>query len=112
MKNFFFVSVFLATFFFGFANPANNDFTSCPAPTNVTKVDQTSNSISFEWDDCGCVATEYRVYYVKNGQTSPEFATTDPNISIGGLSAGNYQFYFYTVCGSGNSFIIVEEVIY
>ena len=111
MKTFFLVSIFLTSFFFGFSNTTNNDITTnCPEPTNVTKVNQTDSSVTFEWDDCGCAANEYRVFYVKDGQASQEFVATGTNITLDGLTAGNYQVHFYTVCGGMNSFIIVEEV--
>src|SRR5690606_38217555 len=94
---------------FGFSNPNSTALASCPAPTNLTKTFQSTSSVGFDWDDCGCSPTEYRAYFVRGGQASPEYSTTDSNITFSGLSAGTYQFHFYTVCGGVVSSIIIEE---
>ena len=107
----FFLTVFLPLTF-GFSMPEEKKLTNCPDPANVTVVSKTSSSISFEWDDCECVPTEYRVYYVTGGYTSSEYATTSSQYTFTGLSAGEYSFYFYTVCGTEVSgFIVVTDTI-
>ncbi|MCB0531493.1 MAG: fibronectin type III domain-containing protein [Lewinellaceae bacterium] len=92
-----------------FANSIYKDV--CPPPGNVTLTAQTKTSASFDWDHCSCGTPEYHVYYVKNGQTGPQFITGNSEITITGLTAGTYQFYFYSQCGGVVSAIIVEEVI-
>ncbi len=105
----FFLTVFLPLTF-GFSMPETKTLTSCPDPANVSVVSQTTNSITFDWDDCYCSLTEYRVYYKKGGFTSSEFSTTSSDFTFTGLSAGTYDFYFYTVCGTEVSgFIIVQD---
>lgn len=111
MKIFFFVSAFLLTCATGFSSPNPAGFSGCPALTNLSLVAQTDSSVSFDWDDCGCDLTEYRAYFVRGGQSSTEYPTTSSNITFSGLSAGTYQFCFYTVCGGVVSSIIVDEVV-
>ncbi len=65
----------------------------------------------FDWDDCGCDFTEYRTFWVKSGQAGAQYATTSSNYTYTGLSAGTYQFHFYTVCGGEASSIIIDEVV-
>lgn len=107
--NFFFAFVLTATF--ASASPKHLLWTECLTPTNVTVTSQTDSSVTFDWDDCGCDATEYRVFYVKSGQASQEVSTGSSNISFTGLSAGSYRFYIYTVCSGGMSSIIIEEIM-
>lgn len=110
MKKLLFFFAFLLTANFTFSTPQDVAITSCSAPTNLTVVSQTSSSVSFDWNDCGCMLTEYRVYYTVNGQTSQEYATSSSGISFSGLSTGSYRFYFYTVCGGETSSIIIEDI--
>ncbi len=103
---------FLFSFFMGFTNPQPADWTTCPEPENVHKTAQTYSTVSFDWDDCECIPTEYRVFYVVNGNASQEFATTSSDFNFTGLSAGTYDFYFYAVCGTQQSAsIIIEDVV-
>lgn len=96
---------------FAFTAPQNNRTGGgCPPPANVALTAQFGGAASFDWDDCGC-DSEYRVYFVRNGQAGPEFSTWNSAITITGLPAGTYQFCFYTVCGGETSAIIVEEVV-
>lgn len=112
MRKSLFLIAFLLPFFLNASAPANHaQATECPAPTNLTLTAQTGNSVSFDWDDCGCIMPEYHVFYTKSGQTSQEYITGASAITISGLSAGTYQFYFYTVSSTGQSSIIVEEVL-
>ena len=118
MKTLFFLFVFLLSTTIGFSTPDQSarrvkpeQALNCPLTTNVAITSQTSNSISFDWDDCGVSFTEYRVYYVKDGQKSREYATQDSEFFISGLSAGTYQFHFYTIYGISSSAIIIEDVI-
>ncbi len=86
--------------------------TTCPEPANVHKVFQSNGTVSFDWDDCGCHPTEYRVYYVKGGYTSPEYPVSTSNIAFSNLSAGSYDFFFYTVCSGGISGVIgIEDLM-
>ena len=96
---------------FAFTAPKNNRAGGgCPPPANVALTAQFGGAATFDWDDCGCDGT-YHVYFVRNGQASPEFVTGVSGITISGLTAGTYQFCFYTVCGGEPSAIIVEEVV-
>lgn len=93
----------------GFSMPENRGGTTCTAPANVTVASQGTASVTFDWDDAGFGLTEYRVFYVRGGYTSPEYATTNSNFTYSSLAAGLYDFYFYTVCERGESDIIVIE---
>ena len=113
MKTIHFLFALVIAVSFAFTSPENPDLTECPAPTNITIVSQNTSSVSFDWDDCGCALTEYRVFYVKGGQTSQEASTGSSNISFTELTmGGTYQFHFYTVCGGGVSSIIIEDVVF
>ena len=111
MKIFFFVSALLLFCTTGFSSSNPAGFSECPTLTNLSIVAQIGSSVSFDWDDCGCDFTEYRIYFVRGGQVSPEYSSSVSNISFSGLSPGTYQFYFYTICGSTVSSIIVDEVV-
>ena len=110
-KLLFFLALFLP-FTFGFSMPEVENLTTCSDPANVSVVSKTSSSISFDWDDCGCGQTEYRVYYVQGEYVSPESSTTSSSFTYTGLSAGTYSFYFYTVCGAEVSgFVVLEDTL-
>jgi hypothetical protein len=111
MKIFFFVSSLLLSCSFGFSSTNTPEDSTCQPPSNLNITSQTDSSISFDWDDCGCDLTAYRIYYVRGGQASSEYPTTCSNITFSGLSAGAYQFHFYTVCSGATSSIIIDEVI-
>ena len=107
---FFFLSCMFATTL-GFSNHQTVAPDTCPAPANVSLVSQTDSTITFDWDDCGCSPSEYRVYYKRGSETSSEFTTGSSEITFAGLASGNYEFYFYTACGGPMSAIILEEVL-
>ncbi len=113
MKNHLSFLTVLLPLFFAFSNPESPEIT-CPAPSNVHVTAVSTGTISFEWDDCGCVGNGYKVKYVRqsDGYTSPEVSTTNSNFTFSGLSAGKYTFYFWTDCGGEKSEIIgVEDVL-
>jgi len=85
---------------------------SCPAPKNVTKVAETSSSISFDWDDC-CSNQSFLVYYVKDGVTSATYQVSKSDINFTGLAPGVYEFHFSSVCLGTTSaeIIIIEDLV-
>ena len=111
MKTLFFSFVILCIPSFGFSNTEACQILSCDAPTSLYITTQSHNSISFDWDDCGNSFTEYQIFYIKNGQTSPIYSCSKSEISFSGLSGGVYQFHFYTVCGGTVSSIIIEDIM-
>ena len=110
MKNLFFAFAFLIPVLFAFKTPESTDVT-CPTPTNVQVSGQSSGTISFDWDDCGCLSTGFTVKYLRqsDGYTSPETTVTSSNYTFSGLTAGTYKFYFRTKCGGETSGAIVIE---
>lgn len=112
MKNLIFFAVFFLSVSFCFATTFSSSDISCPTPKDVTKVSETSSSISFDWDDC-CGNQSFLVYYVKDGKASAMFQTSSSNIDFTGLNAGLYEFHFSAVCVGGTSaeFIIVEDLV-
>lgn len=110
MKNHLKFLAFLLPLSFAFSNPESPD-TTCPAPSNVHVTAKTSSSISFDWDDCGCFQTGYKVKYVRQGDgyNSPEYSTGSSAFTFSGLQAGTYTFYFKTDCGGEVSGAIVIE---
>lgn len=84
----------------GFSMPENGNDSTCPAPENVSITAKTSGSISFDWDAVG--GGSYLVYYVRQDDDyiSPTYSTTNSEYSFSGLSAGTYDFFFVTDCGS------------
>lgn len=111
MKTFFFLMALLLSCSFGFSSTNTTLDSTCQPPSSLNITSQTDSSISFDWDDCGCDLTEYRVYFVRGGQASSEYPTASSNITFSGLSAGAYEFHFYTVCSGAASSIIIDEVI-
>lgn len=105
------IFILLFTSLFALATPPKPVYNNCPPPINLEQVSQTDSSISFDWEDCGCDYTEYRIFYVKDGSSSQEFSTPNSDFTISGLSSGAYDFHFYTICGGIASVIIVEEII-
>ena len=101
---------FMLTSTLSFSNQQTTAPDTCPAPSNVSVV-STDATFTFDWDDCGCSSSEYRVYYKRGGNTSPEYSTSISEITFTGLAPGNYEFHFYTVCGGPASAIILEEVV-
>ncbi len=83
---------------------------TCTSPS-VSVTGKTSSSISFAW---GAVGSSYRVWYVRklDGYTSSVTSTTSTSMTISGLSAGAYSFFFATVCdGLESDYAIVEDLI-
>ncbi|MEO1263845.1 MAG: hypothetical protein AAFZ15_33880 [Bacteroidota bacterium] len=94
-----------------FSNQQTFTPVTCSAPSNLALV-STDATFTFDWDDCGCSPTEYRVFYKRGGATSHEFSTSSSDITFTGLAPGNYEFYFYTVCQTGiSSIIITSDVV-
>jgi hypothetical protein len=89
--------------------------TTCPQPSNVHVTARDSGAISFDWDDCGCVANSYKVQYVRQSDNyqSAVLSTGSSNYDFSGLQAGAYEFYFWTDCGGAdaNEAIVIEDVI-
>jgi hypothetical protein len=113
MKKYFFLLMFALPAAFGFTpstQPAQD--LACSAPTNAHKTFSASGAITFAWDAMSG-AVEYKLYYVKQGGSpSSYFYTTNTNYAFTGLAAGNYSFYFATVCDGGvSSFIVIEDHI-
>lgn len=107
--SFFFPAIFTLLSFDLPVQPVHLD---CPEPTNVQVVAETGSSITFDWDDCGCATPTYQVYYKRGSYTSAEYTTTDSRFTFSGLSAGNYSFFFYTVCGAeASSMIIIVDTM-
>lgn len=95
----------------GFSVPSMAD-ANCPAP-NVTKTGQTSTSISFSWDAVEG-ATIYKMWYVRreDNYTSLEITTHDTFITYSDLPAGNYRFYFQTICGEeSSSYVMIDDLM-
>lgn len=83
------------------------------APANVVKTSQSISSVAFAWD-AAAGATAYEVWYVRQGDsyTSSPITVTSTSASFTGLAAGQYVFYFRTVCGIEKSdSIIFEDLI-
>ncbi|MEI6410570.1 MAG: hypothetical protein WCR52_14365 [Bacteroidota bacterium] len=85
---------------------------ACPTP-NVSKTGQGSGSISFAWGPVSGAAS-YNVWYVRkdNNTSSAVFNTATNSFTFSGLEAGNYRFYFSTVCADGSSeYVIIDELV-
>lgn len=108
-------SVFLIAFLFAanfmFSKSQDEAVSECPAVSHLTIVSQSSSSVTFDWDDCGCGDVTYKVFYVKAGQASSPIFTSTSGITFSSLSSGSYTFYFATICGEDSSSIIVEDVV-
>lgn len=94
--------------------PVANERHDCACGTvgNIVKTGQTSNTISFSWDDVSG-ATGYEVWYVRvaDNYTSTPAVITNTGFTFSGLSAGRYVFYITTKCGGEQSEIMVLEDI-
>ncbi|MBK9014139.1 MAG: hypothetical protein IPM82_08615 [Saprospiraceae bacterium] len=113
MKKHLFLLLATCLMAFGASSYKNIDDT-CPEPYNVHVTAQASGSISFDWDDCGCSSTSFKVKYVRkaDGYTSPEYSTGSSNFTFSSLQAGDYIFYFGTDCGGETSgFIGADDLI-
>ncbi len=83
--------------------------TNCPGPQAFV-TSQSTGAASFSWNAVS-EASEYVVYFVRQGDnyTSSQIYTSNTSISFSGLPSGTYNFYFATVCGNGSSGIIIIE---
>ncbi|MEK7257505.1 MAG: hypothetical protein AAB316_22310 [Bacteroidota bacterium] len=93
------------------AAPASDE--SCAAPSNVTKIGQSSSSISYTWLGAQ-EATGYVVKYVRlsDGYQSQEQQIGQANHTFTGLSSGRHFFYFATICGQTvTEFVVTEDII-
>ena len=87
-------------------------FNNCPPPQNVLLLSASNNSISFDWDDCGCASQIFQLHFIKNGIAGNTFQTNNSEFTFSDLDAGNYDFYFYSNCGGVLSApIIVEDFV-
>ena len=114
MKKAIFFFLFVFAISFSFANETGCDV-SCDTPANVTKVSQSSGTITFDWDDCsgGCSSYEVRYVRLEDGYVSSFRTVSSSSATFTGLADGEYEFQFRTVCSGGVSSIIgVEEVIW
>ncbi|MFN0214595.1 MAG: hypothetical protein ACKVT2_10105 [Saprospiraceae bacterium] len=84
---------------------------TCPEVSGLQKTGETTNSISYTWNDDGA---EYKLWYTRaeDNYTSSFFYAYSTNYSFTGLSAGSYTFYFQALCGAETSgYIGVEDII-
>lgn len=95
-----------------FSLPTATVEVSCTAPS-PTKNAHSSGYISFSWSAVPG-ATDYRVWYVRHQDsfTSESVLTGGTSCSFSGLPAGNYSFYFQTVCGeTASEYVIVDDLM-
>jgi len=88
--------------------------TTCPSPTNVHVVSKNGGTITFDWNDCGCVLNDYKVKFtrISDSYTSPEYSAGTSDYTYSSLPSGSYVFYFWTECESESSeAIVIEDVI-
>ena len=103
---------FVLTFVLCTANTNSPDWVTCPSPSNVSKVGETSNSISFDWDDCGCASTGYEVSITRNGTETETFSASSSDFTFANLEVGSYEFRFYTDCGGVLSApVIIDDIV-
>lgn len=108
-----FITTCLLLVTFCFATTLNTSDFTCSPPQDVTKISETSSSVSFEWNSCFCPGQSFEVYYVKDGNTSTIYSVSSSGFNFTNLTAGTYEFHFRTVCASGSSadIIIAEDVV-
>ncbi|MBI5914134.1 MAG: hypothetical protein HY842_02060 [Bacteroidetes bacterium] len=111
MKKVFLLPLLLLVF--AFSEPEKASPLTCPSPANVHIAFQSSDAIAFDWDDCGCTAPVYKVYYVRHSDNyqSPAYTATASGYTFTNLPADTYDFYFYTTCGDTTSGVIGNEEI-
>lgn len=82
----------------------------CQPLLNVTKTNQTSDTVSFSWNDSGSGIT-YEIWFTRaeDGYVSPVSTTNGCSINFTRLSAGTYTFYFSKICKIGTSTAIVID---
>ena len=105
--------LFLMPITFGFSPVREVATCTCPTVSNAHKTGQGSGSITFAWNDSE--ATQYKLWYFREGNDNPSSPvyTTGTSYSYSNLAAGNYTFYFVTVCGGEESgWIGVEDIVF
>ena len=108
------ITFVLSICFSFFIATTSTSLLECGPPQNVSTTVINAGNISFDWDDCTDGCSEYLVHYTReeDGYVSSEYSTGISAFAFTNLPAGNYDFYFTTVCESGRSAaIIVEEII-
>lgn len=114
MKKYFHSLLFTFVVLFGFSSFKNAE-TTTPDLTNLHVVSQSSNAVTFDWDDCDCSSKIYTVKYVRisDGYTSPEFHTGNSIFTFGNLQPGTYKFFFKVDCSGGSSGFIgdVDQIV-
>jgi hypothetical protein len=86
---------------------------TCPNISDLQKTAETSNSITYSWNNAYSGA-QYRVWYSRqeDSYTSGFFYTYNTAYTFTGLSAGHYTFYFQAICGGETSgYIGTEDLI-
>lgn len=105
---------YLLPIFLMLSNPGSLE-TTCPQPSNVHVTARDSGAISFDWDNCACIANSYKVQFVRvsDDYHSAVFSTGSSDFDFGGLQAGNYKFYFWTDCGGADvsEAIVIEDLV-
>lgn len=84
---------------------------TCPSPSNVHKSSSGPCSIGFDWDD---TAPSYQVWWQKAGSLpSQVFYAETSEYLFTGLLAGDYHFFFRSVCEGGelSNIIVIEETV-
>jgi hypothetical protein len=105
--------VLLLPLLFGAATPDLSIYTvsECPMPSWLQKTTAADGNYSMEWGTVSG-ATEYEVWYIKNGYTSPVQTTNQTSFTFNNLVSGNYTFYVRTVCTEGvSSFIGNNDIL-
>ncbi|MBI1228449.1 MAG: hypothetical protein GC192_24655 [Bacteroidetes bacterium] len=114
MKTFIFSFLLAIPLLFSFSASKTME-TTCPTPTNGHVTSKSSGTISFDWDDCGCAGSTYKIWYYRSDDsyTSPEYSTSTSYYTFNSLSSGTYTFYYKTVCidGESDGIIVVDEVV-
>lgn len=90
----------------------DREVATCSAPSPFQS-GQGSGTLSFAWAPVGD-ATGYQIQYLNKSTNtlSNPVATGDAHVTVSGLAAGAYRFYFATVCGDQLSeFVIVDDLI-
>lgn len=94
--------------------PAKTAVVCTCTPPSPVRTGQSAGSNTYSWSPVSG-ASKYAVWYVRksDGYTSSIFQTTAMSFTFSGLSAGDYDFYFATVCGGAelSDYIIIEDVV-
>lgn len=86
---------------------------TCSAPS-PSRTGQSHGANTYAWSAVSG-ATQYAMFYVRksDGFTSSVTYTTATSHTFSGLTAGNYAFYFATVCDGAalSDYIIVDDMV-